>query len=133
MSDFYDIITEILKDTKNESLIDTISLILSENNETFANICLEKSHETRYNEKNIDKILQNAQKRKKKKKWYKNPYLTISASEREILISKIREGEYFWTGEHTMEIRTADYCYFVELFGSIEYPEPQVLMKEELL
>lgn len=85
----------------------------------------------RYNE-SIEQILKDAEQRKKHKKWYKNPYLLVSVEEIELLKKKIRENEYNRTGEHTLEIRSANYCYFVELFGSMEDPEPQVLIREEL-
>ena len=92
---------------------------------------LEISETVRYNE-SIEQILKDAAERKKHKKWYKNPYLLVSVEEIELLKKKIRENEYNKTGEHTLEIRSANYCYFVELFGSIEEPEPQVLIREEI-
>ena len=139
MSDFYNIITEILRDTKNESLIDTISLILEDyrNNETFANICLEKSHETRYNEESqdgsddeefsYDKVMKNLKKKQKQKKP-----VNISNQEKAILDSKIRQGEYFMEGEYTATMRTADYLYLVELFNVDDLIEVQVLKKRKI-
>ena len=92
---------------------------------------LELCETARYNE-DIEQILKDAAERKKHKKWYKNPYLLVSAEEIELLKKKIRENEYNKTGEHTLEIRSSNYCYFVELFGSIKEPDPQVLIREEL-